>query len=190
MESVVASYVNLVNNPPVLFFAIILAILYTEEHIEGEEGLLERYKYKLGTLAQSEPVPFFKAIYGLIHSLLGIVVNHKLKFILIGLSFVPALVKRSTKNFIGSTILAVVILVMSSEKDYDIDLYFFIANAWFLMCTLRNPKYKFAIGIIAVFVFIYWGDVIKPSYVKPPSTTLPTPPATKPSTPPGTSLRG
>lgn len=149
LDSVVSAYCNLVNAPIALFVQVFLLVLLIAE--TGKIGPLENAELAAKAIAgdKTEPV-FIRQVMAFVAQVMRFLIAHKMKFIPIGLIFIPAIAKPSSKNIMASLMLSIMVLL---NKFVNNELLL-LSQLYFLFVMLRNPRHKFAIAAVMVAIFM------------------------------------
>lgn len=184
-EAIIAAYTNLTHRPIVLFAYVLLVLILMAEHQQVEDRPLEGFLAKLQIIvAQPEIATWEKSLINMLIKLLEFLISNKQKFIELAMVWIPYLAKPSSNNMLVSITMSVVVIAF---KQWNLIEILVMSQLYFLFTQLRNPKYKLAIlvAFVAVFVLGYEipkliPDKDKPAVVDPAVTLKPVTP-TKPS---------
>lgn len=164
-DSVVSSYSNLINAPLVFVVFAATVVVHLGEFVGQENGPLELL---LATLIESKKIYHDVKILNILAILAIQIVRGIIKWkwwVLPSVTLmVPYMRKPSSKNLKTTALLILITILLQGAHATT----FFLAQFWYLITEMRNPRHKFFLAICLFIVFFFsWVDIEPPA---PPPT--------------------
>lgn len=187
VDAITASYANLVNSPVVATVMVILLIAGLAES-NNANGPFEVIQHALESIvADVTESVFVRNSASIVLFLVNILVKFKLRFICVGLFWIPYFAKPSNNNMHISVLLTALAIFRRTDIISDI----LLSQVYFLYTQVRTPRVRMILMIVGVIVFVIGvanvKEFVKPSglrVVDKPVSTKPAPSRRIPSATP------
>lgn len=165
-ESILGVYSNLTQNPALLFsFGLVLFIVMAESKIITNYEPIEKILASLKTISADtkEPV-FIQSLAKIGIKLFTFILDNKIRFLSVLVTFLPYFAKPSTKNLVFISVIAFYVLFFPSQ-NWSLFQSALTSQIVLLFVCLRKPQFKFL--ILAIGLFLVFGMNIEKMLATP-----------------------